>query len=48
MTSPYWTIRTATEMERIRKRWEINGLKMPHLVYWNVNASKNTILDGSS
>ena len=49
MTSPYWTSdRTVTEMERIRKRWEINGLKMPHLVYWNVNASKNTILDGSS
>ena len=35
----------ATEMERIRKRWEANGLKMPNLVYWNVNASKNTILD---
>ena len=49
MTYHHWTERNAaTEMERIRAKWEINGLKMPHLVYWNVNASKNTILDGSS
>lgn len=46
MNTAYWsTDQTATEMERIRKRWEANGLKMPNLVYWNVNASKNTILD---
>ena len=41
-----WTEKTAaTEMERIRARWEAAGLKCPNLVYWNVNASKNTILD---
>ena len=46
MTTGYWSeSQTATEMERIRKRWEINGLKMPRLVYWNVNASNDTILD---
>lgn len=49
MNTAYWTSdQTATEMERIRRRWELNGLKMPKLVYWNVNASNNTILDGSS
>ena len=49
MNTAFWSAnQTVTEMERIRKRWENNGLKMPHLVYWNVNASKNTILDGSS
>ena len=37
--------RTATEMERIRKEWAAVGLTLPNLVYWNVNASKNTILD---
>lgn len=36
---------TSTEMEKIRQKWEREGLKMPKLVYWNVNASKNTILD---
>lgn len=41
-----WTEETAaTEMEKIRKDWEKDGLKMPKLVYWNVNASNNTILD---
>ena len=41
-----WTqSNAATEMERIRKRWALNGLKMPKLVYWNVNAIKDTILD---
>ena len=37
--------RVATEMETIRMNWERAGLKMPKLVYWNVNASNNTILD---
>lgn len=41
-----WTSKTAmTEMERMRARWEAAGLKCPKLVYWNVNASKDTILD---
>lgn len=37
--------KTATEMERIRKDWEREGLKCPKLVYWNVRARNNTILD---
>lgn len=41
-----WTSTTAeTEMEKIRKEWEAVGLKMPKLVYWNVDARNNTILD---
>lgn len=45
-TTGYWSNgKVLTEMERIRKKWEMNGLRMPKLVYWNVNASKNTILD---
>ena len=46
-TSEWDEKEVATEMERIRAKWERFGLKMPKLVYWNVNASKNTILDGS-
>ena len=34
-----------TEMESERIKWEAEGLKMPHLVYWCVNSSDNTILD---
>lgn len=41
-----WTQETAaTEMEIIRKKWEAFDLKMPKLIYWNVNATKPTILD---
>lgn len=41
-----WTIESAaTEMEKIRQEWAECGLTLPKLVYWNVNASKNTILD---
>lgn len=41
-----WTTSgAATEMEKIRKEWESVGLKMPKLVYWNVDARENTILD---
>lgn len=41
-----WTVdNAATEMEKIRKDWEMCGLKCPKLVYWNVNASNDTILD---
>lgn len=35
----------ATEMERIRTRWNAAGYQLPHLVYWNVNARNDTILD---
>ena len=34
-----------TTMERVRKEWAEVGLKMPKLVYWNVNARNDTILD---
>ena len=41
-----WTTSgAATEMEKIRKEWVSAGLKMPKLVYWNVDARENTILD---
>lgn len=41
-----WTQATAmTEMETIRAKWAGYGIKCPRLVYWNVNASNNTILD---
>ena len=34
-----------TEMEKIKEEWELAGLKMPKLIYWNVNARHNLILD---
>lgn len=35
-----------TEMEIMREKWEEVGLKMPHLVYWNVDArGKANFLD---
>ncbi len=41
-----WTTETAaTEMEGIRKEWAAAGLTLPRLVYWNVDARQNTILD---
>ena len=41
-----WTTNSAsTEMEKVRKKWAAAGLKMPKLVYWNVQARHNTILD---
>ena len=41
-----WTKKTAeTEMERVRRDWEESGLKCPKLVYWNVSARSNNILD---
>ena len=36
---------TSTEMEKVRKKWAEHGHKMPKLVYWNVQARQNTILD---
>ena len=35
----------ATKMEKIRKKWMANGFELPKLVYWNVDARHNTILD---
>lgn len=41
-----WSSKTAvTEMDKIREEWEYYGLKLPKLVYWNVDARQNTILD---
>ena len=41
-----WTSKTvATEMEKIRQKWANYGLQLPKLVYWNVSARHNTILD---
>ena len=37
--------KTLTAMERIRAEWQALGLKTPKLVYWNVDARNNTILD---
>lgn len=46
MSDDNWTEdNAATEMERIRKEWKRFGLELPKLVYWNVNARNNTILD---
>lgn len=41
-----WTEQTAaTEMEKIRQKWAAEGYELPHLVYWNVDARENHILD---
>jgi len=37
--------RILTGMEVMRKRWAAAGLKLPKLVYWNVDARQNTFLD---
>ena len=37
--------RILTGMEAERKRWATAGLKLPKLVYWNVDARQNTFLD---
>lgn len=39
------SLTAATEMEKIRADWARYGLKLPKLVYWNVDARQNTILD---
>ena len=43
----YWrdSHRRTTEMEAIRQQWTNAGVKMPKLVYWNVAARHNNILD---
>lgn len=41
-----WTASSAsTEMEKIREEWARYGLELPRLIYWNVDARNNTILD---
>jgi len=41
-----WTTEsTATEMDKVRAKWAAHGHKMPKLIYWNVEARSNTILD---
>lgn len=41
-----WTQKSsATMMEVMRKKWEAYGLTLPHLIYWNVDARHDTILD---
>lgn len=42
-----WTKQTAaTEMEKIRQKWAAYGLKLPKLIYWNVESrNENTFLD---
>lgn len=37
--------KTQTLMEQIRVKWQSKGYEMPKLVYWNVDARQNTILD---
>jgi len=37
--------RILTGMEAMRKKWAAAGLKLPKLVYWNVDARQNTFLD---
>lgn len=46
----YWRNETMrkTEMESIREEWAAAGLEMPELVYWNVNARQNLILDSDA
>lgn len=46
--SRFYGSNVATEMESMRKEWENAGLKMPKLVYWNVEArgAANFLDDG--
>ena len=37
--------RLVTEMEQVRMKWSRAGYELPKLVYWNVNASRDTFLD---
>lgn len=45
-TGNTWTEKSAaTEMEEIRQKWATYDLELPRLIYWNVDARHNTILD---
>jgi hypothetical protein len=39
--SRFYGSSVSTEMKSMRKEWEAEGLKMPKLVYWNVEARGN-------
>ena len=43
----YWRSmgQVETEMEKIRNEWATKGFKLPKLVFWNVNARNNIVLD---
>lgn len=43
----YWhnDFQRKTDMEHMRNKWAEAGLEMPELVYWNVNARQDTILE---
>lgn len=44
--SKAWTKETAaTEMEIVRQKWTAAGIECPRLVYWNVDARQDTVLD---
>lgn len=46
MSTDQWSEKTTqTEMEKIKAKWRAAGIKCPNLVYWNVNARHDTILD---
>lgn len=43
-----WSRETAeTEMEKVRKDWLSEGLELPKLIYWNVNARHDIFLEDS-
>lgn len=45
-TGNWWNQdKVMTGMESIRAKWAAAGLKLPRLVYWNVNARNDTFLD---
>jgi hypothetical protein len=39
---------TRTEMENIEEEWRAEGLEMPKLIYWNVSAENDIILQDAS
>lgn len=42
----HWSKKTArAQIEQLRRKWNNHGLKLPRLVYWNVDARNNTVLD---
>lgn len=43
--SNWMSKKTETEMEKMRTKWAAYGMTMPRLIYWNVDARHNTILD---